>query len=291
MTIEDVKKYYDDFDCEVLTSNLNNREEIQRFSSRLRSNTLENYLKTDAWEDDKNGETRVYLIRDHKSGEIVLFFSLKCGCLFTTYELDDKYNALNQIQKSYISDLVNEQIQNDSESFYKLTNVGKNVFGQEKFSELLSIAEHRARVKKEIKDLHEENNVLRVSECFSAIEIKHLCRSDAHNTKELTGFPLGFGLFWRKIVPLVLEIAQKVGCEYLYVFAADRSDDPEAKKLITYYKDSLCFHGLDDDGVVVLKPGYDENCSGLLQSISVLPEMKESIWERFSDHVTLSKNI
>ena len=59
-----------------------------------------------------------------------------------------------------------------------------------------------------------------------------------------------------------------VGCEYLYVFAADRSDDLDASKLITYYK----------------QPGYDENCKGLIQPVRYLPEMEKDIWEMFSDH-------
>ena len=88
-------------------------------------------------------------------------------------------------------------------------------------------------------------------------------------------------MFWCKIVPLILDIAKMVGCEYLYVFAADRSDDLDASKLITYYKQSLCFRGLDSEGVEALKPGYDENCKGLIQPVRYLPEMEKDIWEMF----------
>lgn len=91
-------------------------------------------------------------------------------------------------------------------------------------------------------------------------------------------------MFWCKIVPLILDIAKMVGCEYLYVFAADRSDDLDASKLITYYKQSLCFRGLDSEGVEALKPGYDENCKGLIQPVRYLPEIEKDIWEMFSDH-------
>ena len=119
---------------------------------------------------------------------------------------------------------------------------------------------------------------------YSAIELKHLCKCDSFDTRNITGFPLGFGLFWCKIVPLILDIAKMVGCEYLYVFAADRSDDLDASKLITYYKQSLCFRGLDSEGVEALKPGYDENCKGLIQPVRYLPEMEKDIWEMFSDH-------
>ena len=94
MTIDEVKSYYGSFDCEVLTSNPQNEMEIRDFTCHIRNNTLENYLKTDAWKEDIDGETRVYLIREHNTRRIVLFFSLKCGTLFTTYKLDDSYNEL-----------------------------------------------------------------------------------------------------------------------------------------------------------------------------------------------------
>ncbi len=64
MTIDEVKSYYRNFDCEVLTSNSHNKKDIQDFSCRLRNNTLENYLKTDAWKEDLDGITRVYIIRE-----------------------------------------------------------------------------------------------------------------------------------------------------------------------------------------------------------------------------------
>ena len=62
MTIDEVKSYYGSFDCEVLTSNPQNEMEIRDFTCHIRNNTLENYLKTDAWKEDIDGETRVYLI-------------------------------------------------------------------------------------------------------------------------------------------------------------------------------------------------------------------------------------
>ena len=54
----------------------------------------------------------------------------------------------------------------------------------------------------------------------------------------------------------------------------------------TYYKESLYFHELDDEGVTVLKPGYDSNCIGLIQSVSQLQTMREFAWEAFSDVFT-----
>lgn len=40
---------------------------------------------------------------------------------------------------------------------------------------------------------------------------------------------LGFGLFWEKIVPIIEEISKKVGCKYLYLFAADETQKENDK--------------------------------------------------------------
>ena len=57
-------------------------------------------MKTDAWKEDLDGITRVYIIRERGTRRIVLYFSLKCGTLFTTYSLDDAYKKLEDAQKS-----------------------------------------------------------------------------------------------------------------------------------------------------------------------------------------------
>ena len=42
-------------------------------------------------------------------------------------------------------------------------------------------------------------------------------------------FPLGFGIFWEVIVPRILEITEHIGCQYLYLFAADHTEQEIAK--------------------------------------------------------------
>ena len=82
-----------------------------------------------------------------------------------------------------------------------------------------------------------------------------------------------------------MAVAQKVGYEYLYLFAADRSDNPDDKKLVSYYKDALGFREVDEEGGIALKPGYDDNCIGLLQSVDQMVQTSHYAWESFSDHV------
>lgn len=79
---EERRKYFCGFTCEVLTTNLKNKEKIKEFVSKKANNQLEAYIKDEdkAWTEDSDGETRVYLVKD-ESGEIALFFSIKCGLL------------------------------------------------------------------------------------------------------------------------------------------------------------------------------------------------------------------
>ena len=66
MTLEQTKAYFDSFICEVLTSSPHTEDELQDFSCKIRQNTLEDYFKTKAWKADKNGENRIYIIRETK---------------------------------------------------------------------------------------------------------------------------------------------------------------------------------------------------------------------------------
>lgn len=284
MTLEQTKAYFDSFICEVLTSSPHTEDELQDFSCKIRQSTLEDYFKTKAWKADKNGENRIYIIREPKNKKIVFFFSLKCGTLFTTYDLDDNYRALPNAEKGFVNALINARRTHDDEAFYELLNQGKDVF-PDSIVLYQNIAEHRANKKNEINEVNDARGVMKVQECYSALEIRHLCRSDAFKMDNNVTYPLGFGLFWRKIIPIILAVAQKVGCEYLYLFAADRSDNPDDKKLVSYYKDALGFREVDEEGVIALKPGYDDNCIGLLQSVDQMVQTSHYAWESFSDHV------
>lgn len=285
MTIEEVQNYFDKFECEVLTSVSENEKEIQCFSSKLRNNNLESYLKDSAWKHDEDGITRVYVVREPDNKKIVLFFSLKCGITFTTYELDDSFRKLTDVERQFVKFMVDARKAGNDDLFYQYLENGKSIF-HEKNSLLARIAEHRYNTKNEIREVNDVHNVMKVSECYASVELQHFCRCDDYQLKDEIKFPLGFGVFWQKIVPKVKEIADLIGCEYLYLFAADRSDNSDDNKLISYYKEALGFYDIDDEGVILLKPGYDKDCVGLLQKVSGLDRAKEYSWQAFSEYAT-----
>ncbi|MBR1559807.1 MAG: hypothetical protein IJ646_06170 [Clostridia bacterium] len=286
MNLEQTKSYFDRFICEALTSSPENQAETQGFLCSIRGNRLEEYFKKRAWKDDLDGETRVYIIREPGTRQIVLFFSIRCSLAFTTYPMDDEYKNLSSAESDYVNMLVMLLQEGALEDYYKNVEGGKAFYSSDRLALLLKIVEHRRTIKNEVNAAKDSRNVMNVFESYSAIEIRHFCRDDRFKVPDEIRYPVGFGLFRQKIIPIIEEVSKKIGCEYLYLFAADRSDNGEDQKLISYYKEALCFYDLEDEGVVILKPDYDFHCKGLLQKISQLSFSRDYAWEAFSDNVS-----
>ena len=111
------------------------------------------------------------------------------------------------------------------------------------------------------------------------------------------------------IVPHLLEIAEKVGCKYIYLFAADNTEktekvvdvppmwtpnyDPyededenevakeEIHTLVNYYIQELKFRYVSK--YKILKPHYERRCYTLIQEVESLHSNRESVWQ---SHIT-----
>ena len=68
------------------------------------------------------------------------------------------------------------------------------------------------------------NYTQQVQETFPAIYIKFLGRNKKYKSEIQLDFRLGVYIFWEIIVPHLLEIAEKVGCKYIYLFVADNTE-------------------------------------------------------------------
>lgn len=228
INIEEKRNYFREFEYEVLTSNPENKALISEFVSKKANNTLETYIRDEdkAWAEDLDGETRVYLVKD-KSGNIALFFSVKCGLL-----------------------------------------VGENL--EEKLS---SEYEEFIDVVIEVKKSKDENSIQQMYEAGLSMYDKEV------------DVPLGFGIFWEIVVPIIIDITKNVGCKYIYLFAADKTEgqnEIEMRKLISHYKNNFKFSECDE-GIKFIKPEYDNHCYGLIQRVSKLESNREAIWHEFSD--------
>lgn len=281
INIEEKKDFFSRFYCEVLTSKDTNKEELVQFSSKKASNDLEGYLLDEkrAWADDYDGETRVYLIKD-MAGNIACYFSIKCGLLVG----DDVDESLSDDERQLLELYVDAKRKGDEDTEKQMYDAINSYCG-ERADTVFAVALKRLERKTEAIEIGQSESTVNFPQCYSAIELKHFCRNEKYSVPSEINTPLGFGLFWEVIVPRIIEIASKVGCKYLYLFAANDSktcDDPNVKKLVRYYKNELKFHECGT-GVKLVKPDYDNYCYGLIQEIALLGKNRSAVWEEFSD--------
>ena len=281
INIGKLHEFFENYECEVLTSHIENKELIKGFVSVRKEDLLEIYLKdpTKAWKEDLDGEIRVYLIKD-KSQNIVCYFSLKCGLLVGD-KIEEK---LTEEELALLEPYIEAKRKNDQKTEQNMFDA-INSFFPERADTLFAIAEERLDRKTEALQIGQSENTINVPLCFSAIELRHFCRNGNYKPTQKINIPLGFGLFWEKIVPIILDISDKIGSKYVYLFAADQTykgTDGDAKSLINHYKTNLKFHECDNV-IKFVKPDYDHWCYGLIQEVSELRANKDAIWEQFSD--------
>lgn len=285
INIQDIKHYLKGYECERLTSDITNKTAINNFSAPTIGKRLEEYLKNKAWEADSDGETCVYLVKD-SDGNIALFFSIKCGLLYEK----TNYERLEEDELEFVNMVIQAKLSKDEESVQNVYDIGESLYGED-VERLFRIADERIDTKDERKRFDESDSTLRASKCFSAIELQHFCRNDSYESKIDVDFPLGFGIFWEVVVPKILEVVKMVGCKYIYLFAADNSEEAEnvetgtdeIRKLVRYYKNDLMFKEVS--GITIIKPDYDENCRGLIQDINSLESNAQTAWIRYSDFI------
>ena len=278
MSMEKNKQYFNALQIEPLTSNIKNKGLLSEFVSKKKNNSLESYLKEDAWKEDTEGTTRVYLVKDDRDC-VAAFFSIKCGLLIGE-NLDEKLPEQQRMFVNSIIDLLDEK--DSSSEKQKLFDAGQSLFGEE-VDKLFEIAERIHTRKNESKIIKQHESTQPVPNCIPAIEIQHFCKNENFTLPDEIKVPLGFGIFWEKIVPLLLQLTEKVGCKYIYLFAADKSDaNSTNKRLIDYYIEDFKFSECDI-GMKFVKPDYDEGCYGLVQPVSMLKKNKEDVWSEFSD--------
>lgn len=294
------------FRLELLTADKANEKLLQDFAASKQGKGLEKFLKESAWTEDRNGATKVYLVKD-KKGDIVFFFALSAGLLYQAIE-DDDY-ILSEKEREIVKLCIECQLDDTS------TLTPDEVFGwyedeQETFDKehLMKIINEKMDVKLEAKQdqsLTDKNvSIMRVAKTFPGIVLTHFCKNQNYSFPEKISFPLGFYVFWEIIVKKVLEISEYLGCQYLYLFAADNTEEASITgatslyeyiyadvfdeeegdapyKLVEYYKNELKFEEVQR--LTILKPFYDFHCFSLVQPIAKLLENKEAAWIQHSD--------
>lgn len=264
--------------CERLSSNENNLRLVDTFCN-IRNGSLEHTLKNEAYEEDEAGNIAYYLIKD-KDENILFYFSIKCGILYDLFGEKEKLRKINDL-------------------FLFLVELEKNPSSTKEDKETIasileSIRTRKGLVKKElskishikknqiIEDLakESEDNLKRVGKTFAGVEIVHFCANDNYrpsweklNIKQ----KMGTVVFWHFLIPKICELRKIVGCEYLFLFAADLTPD---ELLVNYYKSNLGFKDSNEYGTAI--PLYDYACKFMHQELKDIEERRNNFYLEFN---------
>ena len=264
--------------CERLSSNENNLRLVDAFCN-VRNGSLEHTLKNEAYEEDEAGNIAYYLIKD-KDENILFYFSIKCGILYDLFGEEEKLRKINDLFHFLV------ELEKDPSS----TKEDKETIA----SILESIRTRKGLVKKElskishikknqiIEDLakESEDNLKRVGKTFAGVEIVHFCANDNYrpsweklNIKQ----KMGTVVFWHFLIPKICELRKIVGCEYLFLFAADLTPD---ELLVNYYKSNLGFRDSNEYGTAI--PLYDYACKFMYQELKDIEEKRKNFYLEFN---------
>lgn len=276
------------FKCERLSANYENIELIKNFTCR-NGQGLVDYLQGEAWKDDCEGKTACYLVKA-PNGKPCLFFALKCGALFQPLdeealqkEYEDAKGVLRLLQDQSSQNPDRDKIMIQLEQL----RVKRNMTLEDVKKMVESNAKRKKNSRHRVLKLIERDKIRegarpiqRVGQTFPGIELTHFCTDD--NEKKIWSsfnfrFPIGEVLFWTYIAPIFINIQKFVGCQYAFLFAADKTPDGT---LTNYYNVSLKFSKLSDVGTN--KPFYDFCCEFMSQEVNSLKKNMENFFENFN---------
>lgn len=231
-----------------------NQEDIKQFLQAKSGSVLAEYLYNDAWNDDSNNDTKVFLVRDKRTRKIAYYYALNCGILYK------ELNAIEMtvVERECVEKLVKAIKMNNLEGLskgerdaaYELLGDAYALFDEkikdsDRVTVLISHAQEQAEIKKEREkasnQVGDSEFVKNVQETYPAIDIKFLCKDANYKPDIEIEFKFGVYIFWEIIVPHILKISELVGCKYVYLFAADNSEvqkmDVQMDNTVIYSKD------------------------------------------------------
>jgi len=276
------------YSCERLTTMPQNHELIKKFESK-RGAALVQYMVKRGWDLDKRGENAFYLIKNPQ-GIPCLFFALKCGALYAPIneeEIRKNYKAAERTLR-----LLGDQSDDNPARLALLNDLEEIRQSHNKTREeiVTAFSLHLLREKSKSKDFlsrldddkarEGERPIQRVNHTFPGVELTHFCVNDL--TKEEWKehgfrFPMGEVLFWWFIAPIFYDLQKLVGCQYIFLFAADPTPDGT---LTNYYNVSLKFS--KETNIGTSKPQYDWCCELMSQEVNALLLNRELFFERFN---------
>lgn len=273
--------------CQRLSDDPANQKRLKRFHCD-RNRRLAAYLRHYGWEEDTAGITTFYVVKN-KRNKILMYFSLKCGALFEPLNEEELRSAIERY-RGILENILDKQLGMAEEKTLAELERLQILFGKD-----LSLLEEHLRSEirgktGKLKELEEDRQeapnewVSRVMHTYPAVEIVHFAVNDDarafwKKAKIKYGIkkPLGEVLFWHFVAPVLCSVQNTLGCEYVYLFAADKSED---RTLVNYYQVALNFEQPENIGAN--KPRYDFACEFLCQDLSDLRRRRRYYFDHFN---------
>ena len=262
----DQQKMLDSFICERISTDENNKSLIETFKYKD-GKCLGGYLEKDAFAEDSAKTNAVYFIKNSE-GVPFFYFSIKCGMLSDKIiENEARQNLLKAISFSRM----------------QLLSVKKQKVPIEKKNSFVTTVKNLKNILRHFWDeiSGKKGKSIRVNKTYSGIELAHFCKNENMNAAWKHLFPnssMGETFFWHFIVPKIMDVQVILGCQYLYLYAADLSEDAS---LIAFYK-KLKFEEQND--LLSNKPSYDNLCSFLCQDIVGLKDKRADFFNTFNQY-------
>ena len=304
------KAFLDSLVCQRISDDKANKAVIQAFENPNSSSGITGALKR-GWTADSEDRVAYYIIKDPADNQPLLFFSLKCGEVHQPLDPEKLNksvdNALMLLQaavsrcgqpyppnspdpgkKTQLLFLAMDALR-EAEKL-EVEDWAKEVVEKQLMDERLPIAvwddiwyrvfrSQYNLVSYEDEMKLEHDNIIRTKKTFAAVELVHFCAHAPAKEKWKTlnmGQSLGKTLFWHFIEPKIRELRELVGCEYLYLFAADGDRDG---KLCGLYQE-LGFDFRDE--IYVTKPAYDFCCYFMCQEVRKLRTRKKEFLKAYN---------
>lgn len=266
--------------CERISSNEQHLRDVETFHNN-RNENLVAYICGDAYQDDEEGKIANYLVKA-PTGEILFYFSLKCGLLYDRSINDEENIKLLRDLLSYFIKLKDDPTTTESDK-QTIDSIFEKLRTQKGFTKA-DLEKIQKRKNKAVEDIEKkfDSGMQRVGETYAGIEIVNFCANDNDKCRELWKSygmvqKLGVVVFWYFLVPIILKTMDIVGCQYLFLFAADFSEDED---LVNYYRTNLKFIDSLDRSTTI--PLYDHMCKFMYQETSCLEANQNQFFDNFN---------
>ncbi len=275
--IDEVQQaFLDSLICERLTDAEENRVLTRKIRMKRNEGLVDILCSDESWDRDAAKTTACYVVKT-KGKKVLFFFSLRCGELFDRVDdalLDFADEAYREIYTVAHHLAPSEEEPERAKAYWEKAQQKGLSLGD------LEVLHQKKLLYKSDIHIETSNEINRVLNIYPAIELSLLgVNEEEKEWWQSMGMPrkMGETLFWHFVVPKLEEILAHVGCQYLYLFAADQEPDGA---LVNYYRVRLFFD--IPTALGANKPRFDYQCQFMCQEIPKLIDQRNLFFAHFN---------